>query len=75
MLCWDTTGNTSDWLVHDLAANMSVNYNMNVTGEFVIGQDSTLPTTLSEYSFYVDIDGPTNLYYNKVKKLETYTDG
>lgn len=75
MLCWDTTGNTSDWLVHDLAANMSVNYNMNVTGEFVIGQDSLLPTTLSEYSFYVDIDGPTNLYYNKVKKLETYTDG
>ena len=75
MLCWDTTGNTSDWLVHDLAANMSVNYNMNVTGEFVIGQDSTLPTTQSEYSFYVDVDGPTNLYYNKVKKLETYTDG
>ena len=75
MLCWDTTGNTSDWLVHDLAANMSVNYNMNVTGEFVIGQDGTLPSTQSEYSFYVDIDGPTNLYYNKVKKLETYTDG
>ena len=75
MLCWDTTGNTSDWLVHDLAANMSVNYNMNVTGEFVIGQDGTLPSTQSEYSFYVDVDGPTNLYYNKVKKLETYTDG
>lgn len=75
MLCWDTTGNTSDWLVHDLAANMSVNYNMNVTGEFVIGQDGTLPSTQSEYSFYVDVDGSTNLYYNKVKKLETYTDG
>ena len=75
MHCWDTSvGSTdSDWLVHDLADDMSVNYNFGSggNGEFIISGDTNLPATVSDHAFVVDPDGATELYYNLNKKLET----
>lgn len=75
MHCWDTSvGSTdSDWLVHDLQDDMSVNYNFGNggNGQFIISGDTTLPATVSDLAFVVDPDGATDLYYNFNKKLET----
>ena len=75
MNCWDTSvGFTdSDWLVHDLQDDMSVNYNFGSggNGEFIISGDTNLPATVSDHAFVVDPDGATELYYNFNKKLET----
>ena len=75
MNCWDTSvGSTdSDWLVHDLQDDMSVNYNFGNggNGKFIISGDTTLPATASDLAFVVDPDGATDLYYNYNKKFET----
>ena len=73
MNCWDTSAGDSDWLVHDLQDDMSVNYNFGNggNGKFVVSGDTTLPATVSDLAFVVDPDGATDLYYNFNKKLET----